>query len=126
MTSKKIAVVEDEESLRRVLVEWLLLEGYEVTEAATGQEALKIIRQNVPDLVLLDIILPELNGFEVMAGLTSSPATARVPVVILSNIGDDNQRARAKELGAADYLVKAEHDFPSIKRVIERVLSHGV
>lgn len=126
MTQKKIAVVEDEESLRRVLVEWLELEGYKTVGAASGQEAVVMLPRELPDLILLDVILPELNGFEVMERLRENPATAKIPVVILSNLGDDEQRHRASKLGAVDYLVKAEHDFPSIKRVVERVLNHGV
>lgn len=123
---KKIAVVEDEESLKRVLVEWLGIEGYVVVSADSGGEAVHLIEREMPDLILLDLILPELNGFEVMERLRENPRVAKIPIIILSNLGDDDQRRQARKFGVADYLVKAEHDFPSIKKVIERVLNHGV
>lgn len=123
---KKIAVIEDEEPLLRALIEWLQMEEFVVVSAATGPEALVVITRELPDLILLDIILPGFDGFKVIKELKKNPATARIPIVVLTNLGDDEQRSRAMQMGAADYLVKAEHDFSSIRRVIERVLNYGL
>ncbi|MBI4050157.1 MAG: response regulator [Candidatus Doudnabacteria bacterium] len=118
----KIAVVEDEEALQRVLCEWLESEGYQAIGITTGPEAVRRIPQEKPALILLDIILPELNGFEVMKILKDNPATANIPIVVLSNLGDGEQQARASALGAASYLIKAEHDFASMKKIINGTL----
>ena len=125
-TKKKIAVVEDEQALQSVLAEWLDSEGYEPIPITTGRQAIEEIPKRLPDLILLDILLPEIDGLTVMRQLRENPETATIPVVILSNLGDPAERREAEALGARDYLVKAEHDFPSIKRVIERVLQNGV
>lgn len=115
----KIAVVEDEETLQRVLVEWLESEGYAAIGITTGREAVDRIPQETPALILLDIILPELNGFEVLKALKENPATVNIPIVVLSNLGDGEQQKQAMTLGAADYLIKAEHDFESMKKIIK-------
>ena len=126
MTEKKrIVVVEDETALLNVLIEWLTTEGYEASGAATGQEGVALIKQNLPHLILLDIILPGKNGFEVMKDLSGDPAAAKIPVVILTNLGDQQERQTAMSLGAKGYLVKAENDFPSIKKMIESILGHS-
>lgn len=127
MTDKKlkIAIVEDEESLQRVLVEWLGTEGYEAVGITTGTEALERIPQERPDLILLDLILPEINGLDVMRRLKDNPETAKIPVVIVSNFGEVESRKRAMELGAKNYLVKAEHNLESVKKVIDEVLKNN-
>ncbi|MDP3741405.1 MAG: response regulator [bacterium] len=126
MTPKrKILVVEDETALLNVLVEWLKIEGYEGIGVATGHEAAAVARKNLPDLILLDIILPGKNGFEVMKELSEDPKTASIPVVILTNLGDQQERRTAMSLGAKGYLVKAENDFVSIKKMIGQAL-HAV
>lgn len=118
----KIAVVEDEEALQRVLVEWLESEGYAPIGITTGREAVMRIPMEKPALVLLDIILPELNGFEVMKALKDNPTTRDIPIVVLSNLGDGEQKAQARALGAADFLIKAENDFESMHKIIKAYL----
>lgn len=120
---KRIMVVEDEEALQRVLVEWLRGEGYEALGATTGAEALDLIPRELPDLILLDIILPEVNGFEVMIKLRSDPVLSKIPIIVLTNLGDEEDRKRALELGAKNYLVKAEYDFESMRKIISETLS---
>jgi len=119
---KKIAVVEDEIALQKVLVEWLTSEGYEAFGITSGAVAMRELPQKLPDLILLDIILPEKDGFQVMTSLAANGATAKIPIVILSNLGDDVNRARAMKLGAVDYLVKAEFDLGGLKKVLEKIL----
>lgn len=123
MTKKKqVVVVEDEESLQRVLVEWLIMEGYGAMGLTNGQEALDYIPKTVPDLVLLDIILPLVNGFEVLQQLKANPVTQAIPVIIMTNLGDERDHRRAMELGADRYLVKSDADLTVLKKIIEEVL----
>lgn len=119
---KRVAVVEDEQAIQKVLVEWLESEGYEALGITDGQEALEVIPKQLPDLVLLDIILPEVNGFKVMKELKKNPKTADIPVIVMTNLGDDEDRKQALDLGARDYLIKAEYDFPAIKEIISEAL----
>ncbi len=118
----KIAVVEDEEALQRVLVELLKMSGYDAAGITTGTEAVEMIPKLLPDLILLDIILPELNGFEVMRKLSANPLTAKIPIIVLTNLADGRERRQAMELGAKDYLVKADYDFQTIQKIIKEIL----
>lgn len=120
---RKIAVVEDEESLQSVLVEWLKSEGYDAYGITTGREAIERIPALQPDLVLLDLILPELSGFEVIADLRKRPETAGIPIIVVSNFGEVENRQKAMALGATNFLVKAEHTLESMKKIIEETLS---
>ncbi|TSA46021.1 response regulator [bacterium] len=118
-SKKKILVVEDEASLQLVLVEWLQLEGYEAAGIADGVEALEYIKKKMPDLILLDLILPGMSGFEILRAVKADPVMSRIPVVVLSNLGEARDRDTAERLGAAGYLVKAESDFTLMKKVIK-------
>lgn len=120
---KKVLVVEDETALLNVLIEWLKIEGYDASGINTGQGAAEKIAKDLPDLVLLDIILPGKNGFEVMKELSASGKTAKTPIIILTNLGDERERRVAMDLGARAYLVKSENDFVAIKKTIEKILA---
>lgn len=119
----KIAVVEDEEALQRVMVEWLKLSGFSAFGITTGDEAVEIIPKTLPDLILLDIILPGINGFEVMRELKQNPATAKIPVIVLTNLADENEKKQALEQGAREYLVKADYDFQTVQKIIKQTLN---
>lgn len=118
-----VAVVEDEQALQRVLVEWLRSEGYAAIAITDGEEAIQKITRELPDLILLDIILPKVDGFTVMQKLKENPATADIPIIVMTNLGDDEERRRALDLGAKNYLVKAEYDFEAVKSIIGKALS---
>ena len=118
----KIVVVEDEAILQRALAEWLEIEGFDVVTATTGKEALDVIQRELPDLVLLDIVLPEINGMEVLKRLKDNPKTKKIPVVVITNLGDEQNRKRALSLGAEDYLIKAGHDLESVNRIVKKIL----
>lgn len=120
--NKKIAIVEDEAILQTALKEWFETDGYEVLAITTGKEALEQIPKEKPDLILLDVILPEINGFEVMKKLKASEETRHIPIVILSNLGDEQNRKRALELGAIDFLLKAEHDLDEVRKRVGQIL----
>jgi two-component system phosphate regulon response regulator PhoB len=101
-----ILLVEDEDTLRRVMRDLLEQEGYAVCEAADGAEALEQVDRHAPDLVLLDLNLPNVDGYTVLAQLRSRPATRDLPVVVLSARGDEDNEVRVLRLGATDFLTK--------------------
>jgi adenylate cyclase len=101
-----ILIVDDQERSRALYRALLSREGYQVLEAGRGEEALALVRARRPDLILLDLYLPTLSGYEVLERLRADPATRGIPVVILSVEDDQEAIARGLQLGAADYLVK--------------------
>ena len=109
---KVILLVEDDEFLAELYATKLNLEGYEVLSAADGKKGLKLAQDKHPALVLLDIILPKLDGFEVLKGLKEDPTTKDIPVILLTNLSQKDEVKRGLDLGAADYLIKA-HFMPS-------------
>jgi len=104
--SKKVLLVEDEDALRRVMKDLLEREGFEVFEAADGVVALDEIDRSAPDIVVLDLNLPRLDGYGVLSHLRSRPATANLPVIVLTAKGDEDSEVRVFEYGASDYLTK--------------------
>lgn len=119
----KIALVEDEEVLLEVLESKLKKEGYEVFSAKDGQAGLDLIRAIQPDLVLLDIIMPRMDGMEVLAHMHDDAVLSKIPVIIISNSGQAVEIERALALGVKDYLVKAEFDPQEVLDKM-RVLLH--
>lgn len=116
----KIVLVEDDQFLGGLIAEKLAKEGYAVVRALDGSEGLQKTQAERPDLVLLDILLPGVNGFEVIQKLKEDPQTHRIPVVMLTNLGQKEEVEKAMALGAADYLIKA-HFTPG--EIIEKVAS---
>jgi len=119
--SKKILIVEDEEIIYSLLQKKLSQEGYEVRVAKDGQEGIDKMKEQKPDLVLMDIIMPRKSGFEVMEEMQKDEELRTVPIVVISNSGQPVELDRAKELGAIDWLVKTEFDP---QEVIEKVRKH--
>lgn len=118
---KRIVLVEDEELLADLIEKKLLRLGYEVKVAEDGEEGIFLIKQEKPDLVLLDILLPKRTGMEVMEAMREDKDTKDLPVIIISNSGQEVEVERAKELGAKDWLVKTNFDP---EEVIEKVKAH--
>jgi DNA-binding response OmpR family regulator len=116
-----VIVVEDEAFLSKVLAERLEDEGFQrVDVAGNGEEALQKIKANPPSIILLDMILPKKNGFEVLEELKHSKTLQAIPVLVLSNLGQDQDVEQAKALGAADYLVKSNF---SLQKVVSKIYS---
>jgi len=115
---KKILIVEDDKFLRELIVKKLQKEGYEISEAVDGEEGIKKVKEEKPDLVLLDLILPGIDGFEVLSRTKEDPALSQIPVIILSNLGQKEDVERGLGLGAIDYLIKA-HFTPG--EIIEKI-----
>jgi CheY-like chemotaxis protein len=102
----KILVVEDSGFFRRAISETLKNEGYEVSSVATGEDALQTVRSNQPDLILLDMHLPRLDGMMVLRILRSAPETRSLPVIVLSGNAMERDRAAAEKLGVSHYIQK--------------------
>ena len=116
--AKKILIVEDDKFLRELISQKLTKEGYDICEAIEGEEGVRKVREEKPDLVLLDLILPGIDGFEVLTQIKNDPDLSSTPVIILSNLGQKEDIKRGLELGAVDYLIKA-HFTPG--EIIEKI-----
>ena len=121
--SKKILLVEDEPRLSNLLRQRLEKEGFQVALAYDGSEAIKFLKQEKPDLILLDIILPKLSGFEVMETMKSDPTLQSAPVVVVSNLGQAEDVERGQNLGAVGYFVKAQLSIEDLVSKIKEFLS---
>lgn len=114
---KKILIVEDEKPLAHALELKMTHEGYETTVASTGREGLEKAATGDYDLILLDLILPEVDGFAILEGLKSKKL--KPIVVVLSNLGQDEDRKKAEEFGVKDYLVKSNVPLADIVKVVK-------
>lgn len=117
----KILLAEDDRFLRKAARAALERQGWEVLVATNGEEAVEAARQGV-QLVLLDLILPKLDGFGVLTRLKQDPATAPVPVIMLTNVGQMSEIHRAHQHGAAGYMIKGEMDLSELVARVESVL----
>ncbi len=116
--SPMILIVEDDKFLRDLLVRRVVEGGYRVEVAIDGEEGVKQVRALRPDLVLLDLILPSLDGFGVLSQIHDDPQLNQIPVIILSNLGQQEEIEKGLSLGAKDYMIKA-HFTP--QEVVDRV-----
>lgn len=107
---KKVLLVEDEKLIRDLLEKKLKMEGYEVFTAKNGVEALEKMKEVKLDLILLDILMPQKNGFEVMEEMQKNEELKEIPIIIISNSGQQDELGRAKDLGVKDWLIKTEFD----------------
>jgi phosphate regulon transcriptional regulator PhoB len=112
-----VLVVEDEPDIRQLIVHHLEREGFRCRQAATGAEALRAVRASTPDLVVLDLMLPEVDGLEVCRRVRGETATAAVPIIMLTAKGDEVDRVVGLELGADDYVAKPFSPKELIARV---------
>lgn len=115
---KKILVVEDDAPLRRVLVEKLTGERFNVLEAADGQEGVVIALRDRPDLIILDVYMPKMDGISMLTKLRSDPWGRSASVLVLTNSTDAETIAKVTGLGAADFLIKSEW---SLANLVERI-----
>ena len=114
----RVLVIEDDRFLQKILLMKFMAEGFVVQGASDGEDGLKQVLAEPPDLVVLDLILPKMNGFEVLTEMKTNSITKNIPVVILSNLGQEEDIRRVMELGALEFLVKSNH---SIMEVVSKV-----
>lgn len=118
--AKKILIVEDEEIMYSLLQKKLSQEGYEVSVAKDGEEGLTKMKEEKPDLILLDIIMPRKSGFEVMEEMKKDRDLRDIPVIVISNSGQPVELDKAKELGAKDWLIKTEFDPQEVIQKVKK------
>lgn len=108
----KIMLVEDDQILVEMYQAKFELEGHEIVVATNGQECLNLLDDYTPDIILLDILMPKLNGFHVLKEIKKRPALRQIPVILLTNLGEaevDMNQELARALGVNDYLIKSHH-----------------
>ena len=129
MVDLKILIVDDDRDFRQVTKMSLLKGGYEVFEASSGREAMNVARQVQPDLILLDILMPGLDGYETCRQLKTSPATSHIAIIVLTALGDPAVRYKTRQAGADDYVAKPvmlQELYERVERLIHRrELFHG-
>lgn len=120
-TKKKILLVEDDVALATVYKSRLELEGFEVKEVTNGEDALSVAVEYRPDLIVLDIMMPKISGFDVLDIIRNTPETTNIRVIMLTAMSQQKDKDRAEELGADDYMVKSQ---VVIGDVVDRVRHH--
>lgn len=120
--TKKILLVEDEEALQRTMSEYLMDEKFEVLSAMDGQSGLEKAQAELPDIILLDIILPKMDGFKMLEELKKIEKTKNIPVILLTNLENMENIQKAFEKGAAAYLIKADFKLEDVERKIKEIL----
>ena len=115
---KKILFIEDESALQKTVGEVLKQEGYQMVSALDGQVGLRLAQTQKPDLILLDLVMPKLSGFEVLKQLKQDENTKTIPVIILTNLEEMEHIEKIVQLGAAGYLVKSNY---SLSEIVEKI-----
>lgn len=115
---QKILMIEEDRFLRKIYRDKFSKIGFEFSEATNGEEGLNKVIYEKPDLVILDLMLPKKNGFDVLINIKNNKNTQKIPVIIFSNLGQDSDIKKGLDLGAANYLVKTE---VSLSGVVEEV-----
>lgn len=119
MQKAKILIIEDDRFLLKLYTDKLKREGFEVSSSLTGTEGLNKIFAEKPDFVVLDLVLPGKNGFEVLSEMKLNPKTKNIPVIIISNLGQELDVKRGMELGAVDYLIKTDFSMNQLPGIIK-------
>ncbi len=119
---KKILLIEDDDMLRELITKRLTDGGYQVTQAINGIDGLGAIKQINPDLVLLDIILPGMDGFEILEKIKNDNQISKIPVIMLSNLSQASDIEKALKLGATDYFIKVNFTSDDVLEKIKNIL----
>ncbi|PIZ88041.1 MAG: response regulator [Candidatus Nealsonbacteria bacterium CG_4_10_14_0_2_um_filter_39_15] len=119
---KTILFIEDESALQKTFGEIFKQEGYEMTSALDGEIGLRLAKTKKPDLILLDLILPKINGFDVLKQLKEDPDTKEIPVIVLTNLEGMQDIEKVIGLGATTYLIKANYSLVEVMEKIKKAL----
>jgi len=120
--AKTILFIEDESALQKTFGDILSQEGYEMVSALDGEVGLRLAKEKKPDLILLDLILPRVHGFEVLKQLKTDPETKKIPIIVLTNLEGIGDVEKAIELGANTYLIKAQYSLEEVLEKIKKAL----
>lgn len=121
-TKTKVVIVEDEKMLADMYATKFTMEGFDAQKANDGQAGFDLVKEAKPNIVLLDIIMPKIDGFGVLKMLKDDAELKDIPVVLLTNLGQDEDIKKGKQLGAADYFVKANHTPAEVVQKVKQVL----
>ena len=121
----KIVVADDDRMFRKAAETTLRRQGYAVTTASDGEEALQLIRAEQPDIIVLDLIMPKLQGFDVLQVLKQDSLTAAIPVIVLSSLTQEQDKQEALDLGAVAYFNKSTFSLGELVKQVETTLSKG-
>lgn len=121
----KVLLIEDDNSLREIFAMRLQAEGYETLSAADGEEGLVLAMKQKPDLIIADVMMPKLNGFEMLETLQETPEMSHTKVIMMTALGQAEDRARGEKLGVVKYLVKSQVTLEDFVRVVREVLQPG-
>jgi CheY-like chemotaxis protein len=119
----KILIVEDDPLMSRMYQKIFTFEGYEVEMAADGQEGLDKAREVKPTLMLLDVMMPKLNGLQVLEKIKADPETKAIPVIMLTNLAGEQDAEGALSKGAIKYIIKSEHDPKEVADMVKEILA---
>jgi len=114
-----LLIIEDDEILLRALYILFHKSNYTIASAVNGDTGLKMAQRLKPDMILLDLLLPKMDGFDILEHLKSNSELKKIPVIVLSNLGSDSDIKRAKSLGAEDYFIKAKTDLSTLAKKIK-------
>jgi DNA-binding response OmpR family regulator len=121
----KIVVADDDRMFRKAAETTLRRQGYAVTTASDGEEALQLIRAERPDIIVLDLIMPKLQGFDVLQVLKQDSLTAAIPVIVLSSLTQEQDKQEALDLGAVAYFNKTTFSLGELVKQVETTLTKG-
>jgi CheY-like chemotaxis protein len=121
--SKTLLIVEDDPLMSRMYQKIFKFEGYDVITAADGEDGLLQVKNTKPNLVLLDIMMPKMNGLQVLEKLKSDPATKSIPVIILTNLAGQQDADKALSLGAVKYIIKSEYEPKEVANMVKEILA---
>ncbi len=122
ISKKTILIAEDDEVLLRALYLVFHRGAYTIASATDGDTALKMTQRLKPDVILLDLLMPKMNGFDYLKNMKADPATKNIPVIVLSNLGDKENIDKAEKLGAVDYFVKSNTDLAVLVDKVGKIL----
>lgn len=120
--NKKILIIEDEATLQKAMTDYLTMENFDILSALDGEKGLELARTSNPDLILLDIILPKKDGYEVLEELKKDDKTKNIPVVLLTNLESPEDIEKAFAKGASTYLIKSDYKLEDIAKKIKEML----
>ena len=122
---KTILIIEDESTLQKTMGDVLSQEGYEVVSALDGEAGVRLAAEKTPDLILLDLVLPKMTGFEVLEQLKTGKETQGIPVIVLTNLENMQDIQQVTELGATTYLVKSNYELGEVVQRVKTALGHN-
>ena len=123
MTSAKILIVEDDPLMMRLYSKVFEIEGYTVATAGDGEEGLLQVHKEIPTLILLDVMMPKMNGLQLLEKLKADPATKKIPVIMLTNLAGQSDAETAITKGAVKYIVKSEYEPKQVVNMVKEILA---